>query len=87
MMRHDTKDGGGGGARTRKLFDFNASHYRVLDVEAANHPYELRRKKTENAVIRLDAAHHGLGTGSCGPKTRDEYALRCEEFEFEVVLQ
>lgn len=80
-------DKDGGGARTRKLFDFNASHYRVLDVEAANHPYELRRKKTENVVIRLDAAHHGLGTGSCGPKTRDEYALRCEEFEFEVVLQ
>ena len=75
------------GARTRKLFDFNASHYRVLDVEAANHPYELRRKKTENVVISLDAAHHGLGTGSCGPKTRDEYALRCEEFEFEVALQ
>ena len=73
--------------RNRKLFDFQASHYRVQDIEAAKHPYELRRKKTENVVIRLDAAHHGLGTGSCGPKTRPEYALRCEEFEFEVVLQ
>ncbi|KAJ3577186.1 hypothetical protein NPX13_g3381 [Xylaria arbuscula] len=70
----------------RKTFDFNASHYRVADVEAAKHPYELRRKKTENVVLRLDAAHHGLGSGSCGPKTRDEYALLTAPFEFEVIL-
>ncbi|KAI0201453.1 beta-galactosidase [Astrocystis sublimbata] len=72
--------------KERKLFDFNASHYRILDVEAAKHPYELRRKKTENVVLRLDAAHHGLGSGSCGPRTRDEYALMTWPFEFEVVL-
>ena len=76
-----------GTEKNRKLFDFNASHYRVQDVDAARHPYELHRKKTENVLVRLDAAHHGLGTGSCGPKTRDEYALKCEEFEFEVVLE
>ncbi|KAI2463700.1 glycoside hydrolase family 2 protein [Annulohypoxylon bovei var. microspora] len=70
----------------RKLFDFNASHYRVPDVEAARHPYELRRKRTENVVLRLDAAHHGLGSGSCGPRTRDEYSLLTDDFEFEVVL-
>ncbi|RWA14877.1 hypothetical protein EKO27_g217 [Xylaria grammica] len=72
--------------RERKLFDFNASHYRIADVEAAKHPYELRRKKTDNVVLRLDAAHHGLGSGSCGPRTRDEYALLTSPFEFEVVL-
>ncbi|KAI3339662.1 beta-galactosidase [Ustulina deusta] len=72
--------------RDRKLFDFNASHYRISDVEAAKHPHELRRKKTETVVVRLDAAHHGLGSGSCGPRTRDEYALLTSPFEFEVVL-
>lgn len=72
--------------RERKLFDFNASHYRIPDVEAAKHPYELRRKRTENVVLRLDAAHHGLGSGSCGPRTRDEYSLLTEEFEFQVLL-
>jgi beta-galactosidase len=70
----------------RKLFDFQASHYRARDVAAAGHPYELRRAKREDVVLRLDAAHHGLGTGSCGPKTLGEYALLMEEFEFEVVL-
>jgi beta-galactosidase len=73
--------------KKRKLFDFNASHYRVADVEAASHPYALHEKKTENVVLRLDAAHHGLGSGSCGPKTRDEYALLTKEFEFEVFLE
>ncbi|KAL7619810.1 hypothetical protein AAE478_010355 [Parahypoxylon ruwenzoriense] len=80
------KGGGGDEKRSRKLFDFNASHYRVTDVEVARHPHELRRKKTENVVLRLDAAHHGLGSGSCGPRTRDEYALVTGEFEFEVLL-
>ncbi|KAK9785648.1 hypothetical protein SCARD494_11800 [Seiridium cardinale] len=76
-----------GNEKSRKLFDFNASHYRVKDVEEAKHPYELHKKRTDNVVLRLDAAHHGLGSGSCGPKTRDEYALLNQEFEFEVLLE
>ncbi|KAH8675963.1 hypothetical protein BX600DRAFT_409821 [Xylariales sp. PMI_506] len=76
-----------GQGEARKLFDFNASHYRVADVAAARHPYELHKKRTSNVVLRLDAAHHGLGSGSCGPRTRDEYALLTKDFEFEVVLE
>jgi beta-galactosidase len=38
-------------------------------------------------VLRLDAEHHGLGSGSCGPRTLDEYSLLAEKFEFEVLLQ
>lgn len=71
----------------RKLFDFQISHYRMKDVAAAGHPYELREKKREEVVVRLDAYHHGLGSGSCGPRTLDEYALLCEPFEFEILLQ
>lgn len=70
----------------RTLFDFAASHYRAKDVEAARHPHELRRRRTENVVVRLDRRHHGLGSGSCGPRTRDEYALLAEDFEFEVLF-
>jgi beta-galactosidase len=71
----------------RKLFDFQVSHYRMRDVEAAGHPYELRKKKREEVVLRLDSQHHGLGSGSCGPRTLDEYSLLTEKFEFEVLLQ
>lgn len=71
----------------RALFDFQASHYRVRDVDGATHPRVLRRKRTDNVVLRLDAAHHGLGVGSCGPRTRDEYALLTKGFEFEMLLE
>ncbi len=71
----------------RKLFDFQVSHYRMKDVAAADHPHELKKKKREEVVLRLDAEHHGLGSGSCGPRTLDEYSLLCKPFEFEVVLQ
>ncbi|CAI6341954.1 unnamed protein product [Periconia digitata] len=70
----------------RATFDFQASHYRMVDVAAARHPYELHKLKREEVVLRLDAVHHGLGTGSCGPRTLDEYALFTEEIEFETLL-
>jgi beta-galactosidase len=77
----------GKGESERKLFDFQVSHYNMRDVAKAGHPHELRAKKREDVLVRLDAAHHGLGSGSCGPRTRDEYALLMGEFEFEVLLQ
>ena len=75
---------------TQEGFSFQASHYSARDVEEAKHPHELRRKRKEEVIVRLDAKHHGLGTGSCGPKTRPEYALSVEEgkaWEFEVWLE
>lgn len=74
-------------AAARRTFDFQASRFRMADVSAAAHPHELAGKRTESVVLRLDSAHHGLGSGSCGPRTRDEYALLCEAFEFEVLFQ
>lgn len=68
-------------------FSFNASHYEIKDVDDSEHPYELHKKKKGYVVVRLDADHHGLGTGSCGPKTMEKYALKTEPFEFEVLLE
>ena len=68
-------------------FSFQACHYETADVDAATHPHELEKKKKDYVVLRLDARHHGLGTGSCGPKTLEKYALKCQEFEFEVLLE
>lgn len=66
---------------------FSALHYSTKDIDECTHPYELYKKKKEECVIRLDWAHHGLGTGSCGPKTLKEYELRNEAFEYEVLLE
>ena len=56
-------------------FDFQASHFDVLDVEKARHPYELERYRCKEVIVRLDADHHGLGSESCG-KSRTSEALR-----------
>ncbi|KAH9215466.1 galactose mutarotase-like domain-containing protein [Leptodontidium sp. 2 PMI_412] len=53
-------------------FSFTASHYTSKDIEEAAHPFELRRMKKKHVVLRLDADHHGLGTGACGPKTLEQ---------------
>jgi beta-galactosidase len=71
----------------RREFDFQIAHYEMRDVERAGHPYELRRMKREDVLVRLDAEHHGLGSGSCGPRTLEEYSLLMRDFEFEVLLQ
>ncbi|KAK5107931.1 hypothetical protein LTR62_000536 [Meristemomyces frigidus] len=72
--------------QTPKTFDFMASHFDVRDIDEAGHPFELEKKAQDDVIVRLTAAHHGLGTGSCGPKTLDKYALKTEPFEFAVLL-
>lgn len=71
---------------SQKGFSFQASHYATDDVDEAQHPYELHKKKKEETILRLDAQHHGLGSGSCGPRTRGEYACWSKDFDFEVYL-
>ena len=66
---------------------FSALRYAAADLDAAQHPYELRERKREDLVVHLDWMHHGLGTGSCGPETLPEYTLDASrEYQFEVVL-
>jgi beta-galactosidase len=72
---------------TQEGFSFMASHYSCTELDEARHPFELRemRKLRKDCVfVRLDADHHGLGTGSCGPKTLENYALKTQPFEFEI---
>jgi beta-galactosidase len=66
---------------------FSALHYSTKDLDEANHPYDLIGKTKKETIVRLDWAHHGLGTGSCGPATLPEYCLESNEFEFEVLLE
>ena len=66
---------------------FTALHYTTKDLDECQHPYELYKRRREETIVRLDWAHHGLGTGSCGPATLPEYELHCEPFEYEVLLE
>jgi beta-galactosidase len=66
---------------------FSALHYDTKDLDECTHPYELYKRRKEETIVRLDWAHHGLGTGSCGPATLEEYALKSSSFEYEVLLE
>jgi beta-galactosidase len=66
---------------------FSVMPYKTEDVDRAQHPYELHGMKREDMIVRLDWAHHGLGTGSCGPATYEHYQLKTDqEFDFELLL-
>ena len=58
-------------------FDFQASHYDVLDVDESKHPYELRKMRKDEVIVRLDADHHGLGTESCGTLSPSQFRNLC----------
>lgn len=66
---------------------FTATHYSTKDLDECQHPFELYKRKKEETIVRLDWAHHGLGTGSCGPWTLPKYELKVEPFSYEIWLE
>lgn len=66
---------------------FTALHYAAQDLDECTHPYELQKRKKDEVVVRLDWVHHGLGTASCGPGTREEFSLKTAPFVFDLLLE
>jgi beta-galactosidase len=66
---------------------FMASHYTTDEIDATEHPYDLARWKRKEVIVRLDWAHQGLGTGSCGPKVLPKYELPVRPFEYELFIE
>jgi beta-galactosidase len=66
------------------LLQFNASHFTAEDLYAARHTTDLVPRA--ETVVYLDAGHRGLGTGSCGPDTRDEYRLLRRRYAWRYTL-
>ncbi|KAI1118182.1 glycoside hydrolase family 2 protein [Nemania sp. NC0429] len=66
---------------------FTVMPYTTKDIDECTHPHELRKRRRDDHIVRLDWFHHGLGTGSCGPATLPEYQLRTDrEFDVELLL-
>jgi beta-galactosidase len=55
------------------------------DLDTARHPNQLAPR--DRLFINIDHAHHGLGTGSCGPAVLSAYRLRAEPATFRVTFQ
>jgi len=67
------------------LLNFSAHWFTTQDLDRARHTCELPRRNW--ITLNLDHAHHGIGSGSCGPATLEKYCLRPEEFRFRVRLK
>ncbi|KAI8955367.1 glycoside hydrolase family 2 protein, partial [Xylaria longipes] len=66
---------------------FTVMPYTAKDIDECTHPYELRARKRDDYIVRLDWFHHGLGTGSCGPATLPKYQLTTDhDFDVELLL-
>ncbi len=69
-----TTDGVGVLIAVAKPFGFSASQYRAEDLTAALHTPDLIAR--DETVLHLDAAHRGLGTGSCGPDVLPRHRVK-----------
>jgi beta-galactosidase len=71
--------------RAETLFEFNASHFAPEDLFAAHHTHELTPRP--EICLTLDIAHRGVGSGSCGPDTRDAYKVLPGKYVFAYTLK
>ena len=67
------------------LMNFSALHYSPIDLNNADHPYELTRRN--ETVLTVDLAGCGLGNGSCGPPPLDRYLLKTTKAIFRYSIR
>jgi beta-galactosidase len=67
------------------LMNFSALHFTPVDLDRANHPYELTKRK--QTILTVDLAGCGLGNGSCGPPPLDRYLLKTNKAVFNYTIK
>ncbi len=87
--RQDVRWAAFGDNRDRKLFitgeplfHFSAHYYTQEDIETARHQCELVKK--DFISLHLDHKQCGLGSGSCGPSTFEQYRINERKFAFKL---
>ncbi|KAM0433538.1 hypothetical protein ACHAPT_004418 [Fusarium lateritium] len=66
-------------------FSFAARRHTPQELDRAGHQHEL--KECDDLLLYLDYAHHGLGSGSCGPPPFEAHRLYAGPFGFTTVLR
>ncbi len=74
----------GRGVRFAGLPNFSAHWFTTMDLETARHTYDL--VKRDFITLSLDHQHHGIGSGSCGPKPWPQHCLVPGEFRFGMTM-
>ncbi|MFB7892863.1 glycoside hydrolase family 2 TIM barrel-domain containing protein [Microbacterium sp. NPDC056044] len=65
--------------------DFTVRRWRTEDLDAAQHPYDLR--PSGRLWLNLDAGQSGLGSGSCGPGPLPAQRLLPATFRYAVTFR
>ena len=65
-------------------FEINVSNYSIEQIYQADHTNEIGESKGTD--LRIDYKNSGLGTGSCGPMTEEEYRLSEKDIEFKFTM-
>ncbi|MEA2011671.1 MAG: glycoside hydrolase family 2 TIM barrel-domain containing protein [Verrucomicrobiota bacterium] len=73
--------------KSDQRFEFTVSHYTDKDIFSSYHTNELERKKRKETFITIDHIQRGVGTGSCGPQTRDEYCIKPDVYKFKYTIE
>ena len=66
-------------------FESGISYYSALDLFKAKHTCDLVERPY--AILTLDLAQRGLGSGSCGPQTLPKYALDEKYYKFDFTVE
>ncbi|TAG33622.1 MAG: beta-galactosidase, partial [Verrucomicrobia bacterium] len=64
--------------------EFNATHFTAEDLYAAKHTSDLKARP--ETILYLDAAHRGVGSGSCGPDTLAPHRILAGRHTFGFTL-
>ncbi|KIY01642.1 uncharacterized protein Z520_01778 [Fonsecaea multimorphosa CBS 102226] len=67
------------------VFNFTATRHSADMLEKAPHPCDLLEE--DATLLRLDTAVSGVGTGACGPATREEHMVKAAGASFGFVLE
>ena len=72
-------------ANGAELINTSASHYTDENLTAATHTNELNR--IDEIVLNIDHKVSGVGSGSCGPQTLEQYQIKPEQTSFTIRLR
>jgi beta-galactosidase len=67
------------------LLEFSASHYTAQDLDSAFHTYDLNPRA--EVILNLDYRQCGLGTGSCGPGSLEQYKIKPGRYSWSYTLR
>jgi beta-galactosidase len=66
--------------KAAETFEFNASHFTAEDLAAAKHSVDLVPRP--ETIVRIDYKNGGIGSGSCGPYTGEQYIVSDKEIRY-----